>query len=161
MTPNTVLEHDGVAQSVTEWALDYGITPAIIVGRLERGMSVAEAIVRPMLAIKGQRLPIFSRLQQDFDPKSNKVLLSHKGKRRTVREWAQIVGIDTFTLKSRLAVGWSIERALTSPVRKMKAASAKGHPGVPSDFAPIEGTGAGSTAQETPNITFSGKVENA
>ena len=48
MTPATILEHDDIKQPIVEWALDYGITPAIIIGRLERGMSIADAII-PML----------------------------------------------------------------------------------------------------------------
>ncbi|MCZ7930828.1 hypothetical protein O9X90_00745 [Agrobacterium leguminum] len=57
MTPETILEHDGIQQPVIEWALDYGITPAIIIGRLERGVAVSDAITIPMrTGFCGQRL---------------------------------------------------------------------------------------------------------
>ncbi len=57
MTPETILEHDGIQQPIVEWALDYGITPAIIIGRLERGVAVSEAITIPMqTGFRGQRL---------------------------------------------------------------------------------------------------------
>jgi hypothetical protein len=38
------LPHDGIVQPVIEGALDYGITPAIIVSRTEHGMSIAGAM---------------------------------------------------------------------------------------------------------------------
>jgi hypothetical protein len=37
---STLLLFEVVEQPIIEWALDYGITPAIIIGRLERGMSI-------------------------------------------------------------------------------------------------------------------------
>ncbi|WP_311028215.1 hypothetical protein [Mesorhizobium koreense] len=56
MTPATMIAFDGIEQPVTEWALDYGIAPAVIIARLERGMPVAEAITKPMVAARGQKL---------------------------------------------------------------------------------------------------------
>lgn len=57
MTPETILEHDGTSQPIIEWALDYGITPSIIIARLERGLSIADAITTPMqTGFRGQRL---------------------------------------------------------------------------------------------------------
>lgn len=64
MTPETILEHEGIQQPIIEWALDYGITPAIIIGRLERGISIADAITTPMkTGHQRQRLPVFSKEQ--------------------------------------------------------------------------------------------------
>lgn len=57
MTPATILEHDGIKQPIKEWALDYGITPAIIMGRIERGQTIADAITTPMkIGFRGQKL---------------------------------------------------------------------------------------------------------
>lgn len=66
MTPETILEHDGIQQPIIEWALDYGITPAIIIARIGRGLSVADAITRPMATgHKCQRLPVYSDDQRN------------------------------------------------------------------------------------------------
>jgi hypothetical protein len=156
MTPATILEHEGIRQSITEWALDYGITPAIIIARLERGMNIADAITAPMkIGHRGQRLPIFSRKQNDrrrqYRPPSYARTYTYDGKTLTAHEWSLLTGIKQSTLASRIRKGWSIDRALTfSRDRRRRK------PGVPSNFAPFEGTGAGRTVQETPNITFSG-----
>lgn len=70
MTPETILDHDGIQQPILEWALDYGITPAIIIGRLERGLSIADAITTPMkTGFRGQRLPVFKNNQIATKPK--------------------------------------------------------------------------------------------
>lgn len=44
------------------------------------------------------------------------VVLEHDGKRLCVSEWARQLGIVEATLRRRLRMGWSIERALTAPV---------------------------------------------
>lgn len=46
--------------------------------------------------------------------KRNNIL--YKGK--TLAEWADIKGINYFTLKRRLELGWSWEKALNTPIRK-------------------------------------------
>lgn len=76
------------------------------------------------------------------------------GETRSVSQWAKLAGISCSVAYTRIASGWPIEAALTLP--KGSARPTSGAPGVPSDFGPSKGTGAGSTAQETPNLTFSG-----
>lgn len=158
MTPATILENDGIKQPITEWALDYGITPAIIIARLERGETVAEAITKPMkVGHRGQRLPAIRRRPQRATNSdqvgSTSTTFTYSERTLTVAEWARLTGLTSGTLGARLRSGWSIDRALTTPPDKKR-----GRRGVSSNFAPSEGTGAGSTLQETPKITFS---ENA
>ncbi|WP_296085398.1 hypothetical protein [uncultured Agrobacterium sp.] len=228
MTPETALEHECIEQSITEWALDYGITPAIIIARLERGQSVADAITTPMkTGFRGQKLAspdmeAFIRSMPRRKPRKLRKLslakpnskrlranrtYTHDGKTMTIPEWADHTGLRVATIRLRLRAGWSLDRAfgpkrvrvkaprITTPKpsvtgmnrSELEAAAArigirpgtvwsrldrgwtleralstpcgpnngKG-PGVSYDFAPSKGTGAGSTAQETPNITFSG-----
>lgn len=71
------------------------------------------------------------------------------GHTRTLREWAEATGISRYTIRNRLEIGWTVEDAVSRAVQEHR------RPGVVSDFSPSKGTGAGSTAQETPNITFS------
>jgi hypothetical protein len=50
---------------------------------------------------------------------SRTVAIEFNGKTQTMTQWANELGIPTSTLHNRIRVhGWSIERALTEPVRK-------------------------------------------
>lgn len=225
MTPATILEHDDIKQPIVEWALDYGITPAIIIGRLERGMSIADAITTPMfVGHAGQRLPIFSRKQQVFRGQRKHVrqaqrkqvrqaqrkrtnsnrakTYTHDGRTLTLADWALATGLSKDTIYGRLRAGWSIEQALTlsdgrsgadraarhtingetktlkewadhvgitydglmGRMRKGRTlaealAMPKGrHPGVAFNLGASRDTGGRGTAQETPNLTFSQKA---
>ena len=153
MTPATILEHDGISQPITEWALDYGITPAIIVGRLERGETIADAITTPMqVGHRGQRLPIFSWEQARHGLGKPAKTYTYDGKTLTVSEWSALTGLTVGALGARLRKGWSVERALTTPLDRRGS-----KPGVVSNFASNSGTGAGSVPQAmAPENNFSG-----
>lgn len=45
--------------------------------------------------------------------KSTNRLITHNGTTRCLTDWAELLGINTKTLWTRLNSGWSIERALT------------------------------------------------
>jgi hypothetical protein len=45
-------------------------------------------------------------------------LLTYQGKTQTIAQWARELGINHLTLRGRIQNGWSVERALTTPVRK-------------------------------------------
>ena len=42
-------------------------------------------------------------------------IIEFHGERKTIRNWAEATGISRHTLKTRLSVGWSVERTLTEP----------------------------------------------
>jgi hypothetical protein len=46
--------------------------------------------------------------------------LKHKGRTDTLAGWACRLGIKPATLQARLSYGWTVERALTAPVRPRK-----------------------------------------
>lgn len=50
--------------------------------------------------------------------KSNNRILSLNGKTLTMSQWAREIGIDRRTLSERLKSGWSVEKALTTKLRK-------------------------------------------
>lgn len=81
---------------------------------------------------------------------SNAKLYTAFNQTRTLKEWAEETGILVNTIRSRLAYDWTIEKAVTRSVQMLN------RPGVVSNLDEELGTGAGSPAQETPNITFSG-----
>ena len=52
--------------------------------------------------------------------RTNNKLLTHNGKTQTVSQWADEIGIKYQTLICRLCQRhWSVERALTTPVRRL------------------------------------------
>lgn len=55
--------------------------------------------------------------------RTNNVILTHNGETHTQAEWARIVGIKYSTLQRRLLDGWSVERALSTPVEIQKKRS--------------------------------------
>lgn len=42
-------------------------------------------------------------------------VITHNGQSRCITEWAEVTGIRYATLRTRLALGWPVERALTTP----------------------------------------------
>lgn len=151
MTPATILEHDGIKQPVTEWALDYGITPSIIIGRLERGDTITDAITKPMhVGHHSQRLPIYCREQvvgirqhASRQPVQRKRPQKHTvgDMSLTLGEWAAHLGITYVALCQRMHTRGSVEAA----VLDVQPRPRKG-PGVVSDFADNSGTGGGRHA---------------
>lgn len=51
--------------------------------------------------------------------KRNVPLITFNGETHTRPEWAELLGIPKATLASRLRYGWSIEKALTTPQRRV------------------------------------------
>ena len=133
MTRDDLLTHDGITQPITEWALDYGILPEIIIARLERGLSVATAITRPMSVAPGQRLPA---------TKQHALYLLDG---LTVSQWSQRTGIPVNTLYDRMRSGRTFAEAVAMPYRQR---------GVASNLDAIPGTGAGGTSEASRNIAF-------
>lgn len=54
--------------------------------------------------------------KQTSGPKSK--IYKHAGRAMTIRDWAKHLGIDANVIGSRLRRGWTVERALTSPITK-------------------------------------------
>ncbi len=82
-------------------------------------------------------------------------LYEFRGRRYLLRELADLSGVECNTIRARLADGWTLEQSVVTPTPKQRRA------GVVFNFPPLRGTGAGSTAQEIPEITFSEQAENA
>jgi hypothetical protein len=55
--------------------------------------------------------------EQQRNRRDNRIL-EHDGRRMTMVEWAEAVGLNYKTLKERLTqLGWSVEKSLTTPAR--------------------------------------------
>ena len=67
----------------------------------------------------------WSTLIEQAHNKSNNRLITYCGKTKTLAEWSSTLSIDRKTLSYRLKIGWSIEKAFTTPVRRSKNAFTK------------------------------------
>lgn len=63
-----------------------------------------------------------TRTEQARNTRRNR-LLSFAGETKPLAEWADSLGILDGALRYRIKAGWSVERALTQPVRSHKASS--------------------------------------
>jgi len=136
---------DGLTMSIESWAGHLGLSTATLYNRKKRLGSYEAAI-----QAGSERQP--SRVAQR---------IAFDGKFLTVREWAEFFGIEIGVIYRRMSSGYSPTEAIAmgkSGPRgpRPKAANANDNtPGAVSNFPAIKGTGAGSTSQETPEITFS------
>lgn len=53
--------------------------------------------------------------------KRSNIVLSYKGSKKIITDWANFIGIDRTTLEGRLKRGWSVERTLSTPISKSYA----------------------------------------
>jgi len=58
--------------------------------------------------------------RRDYPRLSHLTFITYKGQTKYKKEWADYLGMKYDTLKCRFRKGWSIEKALTTPVRKAK-----------------------------------------
>lgn len=171
MTPADIIAFEGESKPITEWALDYGITPGIIIARLERGDTVAHAITSPMkIGYPGQKLRTFHpaqrrnakapvrhhRQQHEYKRRKANEPVAFNGRSMTLKEWAEHTGISYGTIASRLRNGWTLDETLTTPVGATPAdalqdASTGGRSRLPNAI----GTGGGSVAREKAEMKFS------
>lgn len=80
---NTIIEHDGIFKTISEWADELGISYAAVKARYHNGS--------------------FHRL---FDNKNtNRKLVAHSGVKKTMKEWSVFLGLNYHTIKTRVRSG--------------------------------------------------------
>lgn len=79
------------------------------------------------------------------------------GVSKTLADWAKHIGVSYDALMQRIHKGRTLAEALAMP---KGSGSYRKRAGVVADFPPFEGTGAGSIAQEIPEITFPKQADN-
>lgn len=98
---NHRIVHDNETRTMQQWADQKNMNVVTLSGRLAKGWSAERAINEPVHTKFG-RHPI-----------------TWNGETRSLAEWARIYGMSDTTLSRRLnQLGWSIEKALTTPVAK-------------------------------------------
>ena len=100
---NHLITYNGKTQNMTQWAREIGVRRELIKDRLKSGWSVEDALTK--------------RKCELWERKDNR-LLTYDGKTMTVSQWAKEIGVNRSTLSHRINErGWTVERALTTPVR--------------------------------------------
>lgn len=99
---NHVLTHLGQTLTVTDWAALIGIAATTLTARLDRGWSVEEALTTP--GDEGSRKKQAHRL------------IEFRGETLSIAEWTRRLRAGPNTIHLRLKAGWTVERALTTPV---------------------------------------------
>lgn len=94
------LTHNGITQSVTDWAAAIGVTANTLRQRFTACWPLDRALsAEPHGGATPNRHP---RLEQ----------LTHAGQTKSVLQWAADCGITPNTLRMRLRLGWPLDRAL-------------------------------------------------
>lgn len=96
--------HNGKTQTLSEWAREYHIDRTTLSDRMAKfGFSFEEALTRPI------NIP------------RNTKFVTYNGEQTTFGELSKICGISKSALRARVRLrGWSLERAMSEPVRKRK-----------------------------------------
>lgn len=95
---NRTFEYEGQTKCVGEWAKIVGISPGTLHSRVfAKGWPPKRAMTTPV--------------------KKQEHLLTFQGRTQRMTEWADELGMSRKALEHRIYRGWSVEKALTTPVK--------------------------------------------
>lgn len=93
-------KYQGEMLTLSEIAIRCGIDPQIIMNRVrKKGWTVERATSVPVVRRKEYEVEAF-------------------GERHTLTTWASMKGLPLYIVRNRLRDGWTVEAALTEPIRK-------------------------------------------
>ncbi|QPY77399.1 helix-turn-helix DNA binding domain protein [Bacillus phage Anthos] len=101
-TNNRLMTLNGVTKTITEWSESLGGKPTLVQGRLDLGWSEEDALTKPVTNMKSNQYGV--------------KLVEYQGKKQSMKDWADEVGLPYHTLARRLNKGWDIDRAMTTPL---------------------------------------------
>lgn len=106
--------------------------------------------VRDAMRKRLSKAPSIDELFDDTSARSSKKNphLSYLGQTLTIQQWADRTGLPKSTISSRLKLDWTVERTLSEPLRRGVRPNPRGS----------LGTGGGTRAQESTNITSQEKA---
>lgn len=96
-----------------EWALQAGYTDKLTIDRIDNSAGYCPNNCR------------WATMTEQANNKRNNHLITLNGKTQTLAQWVKETGIKRDTIKKRIKYGWSIEDALTKPVKKGKTMKVK------------------------------------
>ncbi len=94
--------------SFRKWALAEGYTDSLTLDRIDNNCGYSPENCRWV-----------DKKTQANNRRTNRII-EWNGEQHTLSEWAGITGIGWSTIRVRLEKGWSVEKALTTPVRRHK-----------------------------------------
>jgi len=106
-TRNVRFEYNGESHTSSEWAkiLNNGVPKTEIYSRIVLlGWDVEKALFTP-LAVSNK--PDIYRWKR---------MLTHNGRTQTIAEWCEETGLKKDNYRSRIKIGWSEEKAATTPI---------------------------------------------
>lgn len=107
---NRKITINGITKNITTWCEEYGISLSVVRYRINQGMSHEEAITTPV------RQGRFLR-----SANGNQVsAIEIDGEARPLLEWCKFYGMKYRVAYCRIALGWNVKKALTTPIRKRK-----------------------------------------
>lgn len=110
---NRLISYNGKTQTITQWSKEIGINRNTLEGRLKSGWRIEDALTKDKCE-KGERC--------------DNRFLTYNGKTQTMTQWARELGMNRKTLSYRIdKCGWSIEKAMTTPVMNSKKKEGKQH----------------------------------
>ena len=63
----------------------------------------------------------WATMKEQSNNRKNNVLLTKDGRTQTARQWEEELGLCRGLIHARLKLGWSVERALSGPLKKKRA----------------------------------------
>lgn len=100
---NRMLTFRGETKCVGAWAEELGMDLGVICHRLDQcGWSVAQALTTPL---------------QQMRPRASAQMVELHGETKSLADWCRILGFTPSEIGRRTSRGWSVQRALSMPVR--------------------------------------------
>lgn len=96
---------DNCTKPLETWCKEYKIRRNTVEGRLVRGWTAKDAI----------SVPVNSRVNKTWEKK-----ITYNGSTKSTTEWSKITGLSPRRIRARLRSGWTVEKALFSPIKKQR-----------------------------------------
>lgn len=93
-------------ENFNQWAINNGYKKGLTIDRIDNNGDYKPSNCRWV-----------NRKKQNNNRRDN-VILEFNGKKKTLAQWAEELNINYSTLHSRIYTGWSVEKALTQPVKR-------------------------------------------